>query len=307
MEVRDIFTLRKEGKAEEAYSAISGIYAVHHGPHTNLCMFWCASDMLKIRAKENNAKETRRLLGQMVRIYPTIIDQDGRGARAVSKGALAMDRMVEGFNLVYFMPWFDKLADEDWQPYTVDGHRVPSLGQQIVNHLMKDIQQRDVDYINKVIGLFRVAMQKAPNYKQNLRHYAQLHTFLGNSGKALDTYKALLRRYHDSYLYAELARLVTDNTQKIALYCQAIVHQPREEFRAKYHLELAMLLLKQNLNGRAAYELNQSVAIRRKYNHPLTPFIYRQLDKVRGVTAVSAADEHILYDRSKAVVGEMLR
>lgn len=307
MEVRDIFALRKEGKVEEAYSAISGIYAVHHGPHTNLCMFWCASDMLKARAKDNNAKEARRLLGQMVKIYPTINDHDGRAARAISKGALAMDRMVEGFNLVYFMPWFDKLADDDWQPYTVDGHRVPSLGQQIVNHLMKDIQQRDVDYINKVIGLFRVAIQKAPNYKQNLRHYAHLHTFLGNSGKAFDTYKALLRRYHDSYLYGELARLVTDDVQKTALYCQAIVHQPREEFRAKYHLELAMLLLKQNLKGRAAYELGQCVAIRRKYNHPLTPFIYRQLDRVKGVTAVSAADEHILYDRSKAVVDEMLR
>lgn len=306
MEVRDVFALRKEGKAEEAYAAISEIYAVHHGTHTNLCMFLCASDMLKIRLKEKNVKEARRLLGQMVKIYPAVNDGDCRAARAISRGALAMDRLVEGFNLVYFMPWFDKLTDEDWQPYTVNGHCVPSLGQQIVNHLMKNVQDKDVDYINKVMGIFSIAVRKAPYYKQNLRHYAQIHSFLGNSDKAFDTYKSLLRRYHDSYLYAELARLVTDNNQKIALYCQAIIHQPREEFRAKYHLELALLLLKQNLKSRAAYEFSQCVAIRTKFHHPVTPFIQRQLDLIKGVTAVSAADEHVLYSRSKAVVDRII-
>lgn len=306
MEVRDVFAMRKDGRVEEAYAAISDIYAVHHGPHTNLCMFWCSSDMLKLRVKENNAKEARRLLGQMVKIYPDIKDDDGRAARAISKGALAMDKMVKDFNLVFFMPWFNKLTDEDWKPYIVDNHRVPSLGQQVVNHLMKDIQTRSVDYINNVAALFGTAMQKAPHDKQNLRHYAQVHSFLGNSGKALETYKSLLHRYHDSYLYAELAKLVSDDTQKIALYCQAIVNQRREEFRAKYHLELALLLLKQNLIGRAAYEMGRCVEIRIKYNHPVTPFIQHQLDRVRDTTPVTGIDEQTLYNRSKAVVDALI-
>lgn len=307
MEVRDIFAMRKEGKVVEAYRAISEIYAVHQGPHTNLCMFWCANDLLKLRAKEKNVKEARRLLGQMVKLYSTIKDDDHKAARAISKGALAMDKMVENFNLVYFMEMFDKLTDEDWKPYVVNNHQVPSLGQQIVNHLLKDIQKRDVDYINKVMALFRIAMQKAPHYKLNLRHFAQIHSFLGNSDKAVDTYKMLLQRYHDSYLYAELAKLIDNNTQKIALYCQAIVRQKQEEFRAKYHLELALLLMKQDIVRRAAYELGRCVEIRKKYGRAITPFIQRQLDKVKDVEPVNGNDEQVLYNRSASVVNELLR
>lgn len=166
MEVKEIFAMRKEGRVEEAYRAISEIYAVHQGPHTNLCMFWCASDMFKLRAKEKNAKEARRYLGQMVKVYTTINDDSHLAARAISKAALAMDKMVENFNLVYFVGMFNKLTDEDWKPYIVNGHKVPSLGQQIVNHLLKNIETRNLDYIHSIIGIFRVAVQKDPKYNQ---------------------------------------------------------------------------------------------------------------------------------------------
>lgn len=233
MEVKDIFDIRKEGRTEEAYRAICQIYAHHHGPHTNLCMFWCSSDMFKKSAKTHDVEAMRQMLGNMVKIYPEIKDEKGEAARSIARAAVAMDKEVKDFNLIYFMPWFDKLTDEDWKPYTVNNHQVPSLGQQVVNHLMKDIQTRDIDYINKVTDLFRQAMQKAPGYKLNLRHLAQLHIILGQSDKALQTYKKLLSRYKDSYLYAELAELVADDTQKMALYCQAILHQPREEFTTR--------------------------------------------------------------------------
>ena len=52
MEVRDVFEMRKEGRLEEAYSAILKLYALHQGPHTNLCMFWCTNDMFKLRARQ---------------------------------------------------------------------------------------------------------------------------------------------------------------------------------------------------------------------------------------------------------------
>lgn len=307
MEVRDIFALRKqEGKAEEAYRAISEIFAVHQGPHTNICMFWCASDLFRQRVKEKKAEEARRLLGQMVKVYPSIKDEDKRAARAVSRAALDMDKLVADFNLIYFMPWFQLLTDEDWQPLTIEGHRVPSLGQQIVNHLMRNIGDRDAAYIEQATDLFRVAFQKQPRYKENLRHLAQMQAALSQSEKAIDTYKNLLRRYHDSYLYWELAKLLDDNAAKTALLCQAIVNQRREEFRAKYHLELAVLLLKQNLPTRAAYELRQGIAIRAKQKQPITPYIQRLQQRLGSVAPVSTADEQALYARSKAFVDKLL-
>lgn len=306
MEVRDIFTMRKEGKTEEAYQAICEIYAHHHGPHTNLCMFWCSSDMFKKLAKEKNVKEMRRMLGQMVKIYPDIKDDRCEAARAISKAAVAMDREVKDFNLIYFLPWFNKLTDEDWKPYIVNNHQVPSLGQQEVNHLMKDIQTRDIDYINQITDLFRKAMQIAPNYKLNLRHYAQLHIMLGNSANALQTYKKLLSRYKDSYLYAELAELVADDTQKMALYCQAILHQTQEKFAAKYHLELGLLLKKHGMKSRAVYEFTCCAGIRKRHGLPITPFLDRQLYELREIIPVSQSEEQALYLRSKAVVETLI-
>lgn len=307
MEVRDIFAMRKEeGKAEDAYRAISEIFATHQGPHTNLCMFWCASDLLRQRVKEKNKDQARRLLGQMVRVYPTINDDNRRAARAISRAALEMDKLTADFNLVYFMPWFKQLTDEDWQPTVIDGHSVPSLGQQIVNHLMRNIGTRDAAYIEQVTDIFRLALQKQPRYKENLRHLAQMQTALAQSEKAIGIYKNLLRRYHDSYLYGELSKLVDDNAAKTALLCQAVAHQRREEFRAKYHLELAVLLMRQNLLPRAAYELRQCIDIRTRQKLPVTPFIQRLQQRLGNVSPVSQADEQALYERAKNFVAKML-
>ena len=306
MEVLDIFAMREAGQVEDAYTAISEIYATHHGPHTSLCMFLCAYDMLKLKVKAGDGRTARRLLAVMVKAYPDFQDNDNRFAVMLSRSALAIDKLFDNFNLVYFKPWFDRMPDNCWEPYTVDGHLVPSLGQQIVNHLLKNIDRRDIDYITKVAGLFRKAVQMAPNYKLNLRHFAQMHALLGNSDQAVEAYKHLLRRYHDSYLYGELARLIDDKAQKMALYCQAIIRQPREEFRAKYHLELGLLLLAQGMKNRAAYEIGKCVEIRLRYNHPLTPFIERQRSRVAGVEPVSESDEKTLYDRSKPVVDALL-
>ena len=46
MEIRDIFTLRKQGRTEEAYAAILPMYAVHKGHYTTIAMFWVGVDMM---------------------------------------------------------------------------------------------------------------------------------------------------------------------------------------------------------------------------------------------------------------------
>ena len=56
MEVKDIFELRKQGKIEEAYEAIRPMYAVHQGHYTTIAMFWCASDMIKLRLEQQRVE-----------------------------------------------------------------------------------------------------------------------------------------------------------------------------------------------------------------------------------------------------------
>lgn len=305
MEVRDVFEMRKEGRHEEAYGAILQLYAMHQGPHTNLCMFWCTNDMFKLRAKQKRPEEARRLLFQLVKLYPQTKDRMGQGNRAIINAALCMDKLTEGFNLLYFMPYYNRMTEADWQPYMVNGHKVPSLGQQVVNHLLKDLAKRDAAYVNQVADIFRLAFQKSPYYKENLRHLAQMHSLVGHTDKAVDTYKKLLMRHHDSYLYAELAKLLTDNTQKIALLCQAVVNQRRSEYAAKYHLDLAWLL-HATLPRRAAYELARYMDIKRRLNQRVAPSAIKLQERLRDVRPVTAQEEQTLYDRSAEAVRGIL-
>lgn len=305
MEVRDIFAMRKEGRYEEAYQAISHIYAFHQGPHTNLCMFWCTNDILKLRLKERKAEQSKKLLYQLIRLYPQTDDRLSQGNRAIVNAALALDRLEDNFNFIYFMPYFNRLTDADWQPYMVNGHQVPSLGQQVVNHLLKDLPSRSADYINQVADIFHTAFQKSPYYKENLRHLAQMHTLLGHTDKASAIYKKVLQRHHDSYLYAELAKLIDNKKTKTALYCMAVAHQRREEFRAKYHFELA-LLMQAHSPRCAAYELGQYISIRQRHRQPLPSYALRLQKQLKSVNPISTEEEQQLYERAKGIVEELL-
>lgn len=306
MEVRDVFAMRKDGRYEEAYQAISRLYAIHRGPHTNLCMFWCTHDLFKLRLQQKKIENARQLLYQLLRLYSQIDDRLAMGNRAIVNAALALDKHVEKFNLIYFMPYFNRLTEADWQPYVTQGHTVPSLGQQVVNHLLKDLRTRDADYIERVSDLFRKAFVKAPNYKGNLRHLAQMHALVGHTDKAIDIYKRMLLRYHDSYLYMELSKLVSDEKLRLALCCMAVVSQRREEYAAKYHLELAVRL-KSGYPRRAAYELQRYIDIRQHLRQPLSAFALRMQKALQGVEPVSAETEQALYDRAAQVVGHYVQ
>ena len=306
MEVRDIFALRRDKRYEEAYQAIVHLYAYHQGPHTNLCMFWCTHDLFRLRLQQKRMDEARRLLYQMVKIYPQTNDRVGMGNRAIINAALALDKQVENFNLLYFMPYFNRMTEADWKPYVAQGHPVPSLGQQVVNHLLKDLQHRDASYIDRIADLFRTAFQKAPYYKENLRHLAQMHALAGHTNQAIATYKRLLLRHHDSYLYAELAKLVPDDKEKIALACMAVTQQKREEYAAKYHLELARLLLRDHPR-RAAYELERYGELRERHHQQVSAYAQRMRLSLQGTRPVTSEEQQELYLRAKAVVERLLR
>ena len=53
-------------------------------------------------------------------------------------------------------------------------------------------------------------MRRRPRDKNNQRYMAVIYRIMGQREKAVDIYRQLLTRYHDSYLYAELAELTDD-------------------------------------------------------------------------------------------------
>lgn len=307
MTVKEIFELRKQGRIEEAYEAIRPMYAVHKGKYTTLCMFWTASDMLKKKLQEEYADEASKIFSALLRLQPSIDDRDGKVRQAVLHHALRLKEALPGFSMLGFMEKYgvERLADADWQgamstPQAGNGerpHPLPSTSQRLLTHCFHEIQQNPtVDLVLKVMPLLQEAVRRYPRDKHNLRYMAVVYTIMGETEKAMMLYRQLLSRYHDSYLYAELAELTTEPGPKAALLCQAILHQRQEKFSQGYRLSLALLLAGRD-DARAAHELQKCLATRRALGYAVTRDLQQLEQRLGSVLPATDSQQKDFYQR----------
>lgn len=261
--------------------------------------FWELNAVFKNALRDGDTLRARRVLYRMTQLYPQLVDNDLEANKAILHDALALDKAIPAFNLAYFVPFTMRLADSDWEGMRRSGRVVPSLGQRITNRLMGNLENRSDHYIKAIMPFFRKALQINPSNKDNLRHLAQLYVRVGLKTQAINLYRRLLGRYHDGYLYGELAELVSDNGEKVSLLCCAIVNTPREAFRAGYRYRLAELLLMDE-PARAAYEIGKSLAARRKARQPIPADVDRIARILKDYTPVSDVEEDAYYRRVMA-------
>lgn len=269
--------------------------------------FWNDYEQFKQEMKAGDTNAARHTLYRMTQLYPRIIDNDLSGNKAIIHCALALDRVIVNFNLAYFVPYAMRLADSDWDGERRGGRVVPSLGQRITNRLMSNLQERPDNYIKGIMPFFRKALQINPSNKDNLRHLAQLYARVSLKSQAIKLYKRLLQRYHDSYLYAELAELLPTPQEKIALFTQAIVNQPKEAYRVGYRYRLAQLLQMPEPR-RAAYEIRKRIAVRQKAHEPIAGDVDRIARLLQDFTPVTEEEQQAFYKEqaviAKAIIAE---
>ena len=320
MTVKEIFELRKQGRIEEAYEAIRPMYAVHQGKYTTLCMFWTANDILKKRIKERRLDEAEKIFKALLRVLLNIEDKDGKALSSILYDAVTLDKESKSFCMLDFVEQLkvEKLSDEDWKDLTPcpspngegSKYTIPSVAQQMLTCAFHELQEQMYgDFMTKkaplshdevmasslkVMPLLQEAMRRNPRDKHNQRYMAVVYTIMGERDKAVDIYHHLLKRSHDSYLYAELAELTDDPGQKAALYCQAIQNQRQEKFRTGYRLELAQLLIEHD-KPRAAHELQKCVATRKALGYHNTRDIELMLQQVAGIQPTTDAEQQDFY------------
>lgn len=267
--------------------------------------FWDTHRLFDRQLKAGATDEARRLLYRMTQLYPYINDNDLLANKAIIHCALGLDKAIPGFNLAYFVPYAIRLAETDWTGSRHNGRVVPSLGQRITNRLMSGIATRPDEYVKGVMPFFRKALGHNPSNKDNLRHLAQLYVRVRLKAQAIAIYSQLLQRHHDSYLYAELADLLPDPQERVALLCQAIVHQPRESFNVanRYHLAV---LLQMPEPTRAAYEIRRSIAARRKAHQPIPADVERVARLLADYTPVTEAEQALFYERQKPLADRIV-
>lgn len=309
MTVKEIFELRKQGRIEEAYEAIRPMYAVHKGKYTTLAMFWTAHDILKKRLQEKRASEACGIFQALLRVLPAIDDKDGRAHDAIMSSAVRLGQEAPGFSTMKFVQTFgvENFTEADWQsirPIPKEGEPedkqrfpLPSVGQRLLTQTFREIRrQPTADNALIVAPLLNEAIRRQPRNKNNQRYMAILYGIMGEKEKASDIYRQLLTRSHDSWLYAELADLTDEPSQKATLLCQAITHQRQPQFRTSYHFHLAQLLADRD-PARAACELQQCLDIRKAQGHPLTREIQALSEQLKGVTPASMDAQRDFYRR----------
>lgn len=309
MTVKDVFELRKQGRIEEAYEAIRPMYAVHKGKYTTLAMFWTGSDIMRKRLTEKRHTEARKIFEALLHVLPNIDDKDGKAHASVMGAAVLLGETVQGFNTLAFISDYatSHLRETDWQAFIpekkegeTDNKRqfpLPSNAQRLLTQAFHQLRrQPTVDNALVIMPMLQEALRRRPYDKNHQRQMAVVYGIMGEREKAANLYKQMLTRYHDSWLYADLAQLTDDPGHKAALLCQAITHQRQKQFRSGYHLQLAQLLADRD-PSRAAHELQQCIAIRKAEGHPITKPISELSAKLSSVTPTTLAAQSDFYRR----------
>ena len=103
MEVKDIFELRKQGRTEEAYTAILPMYATHKGHYTTIAMFWVGVDMMQLRYQQRRLEEAYKIFQSLMRLYPTMEDKDLKGQSAMMRAAILVFEHHPSFSMISFV------------------------------------------------------------------------------------------------------------------------------------------------------------------------------------------------------------
>ena len=178
MEIRDIFTLRKQGRTEEAYAAILPMYAVHKGHYTTIAMFWVGVDMMKLRYQQRQLEEAYKIFRSLLRLYPTMDDKDLKGQSTLMRAALLVFEHHPGFSMLDFITqWgITRLTDDEWRMEQGNGHPIPSIGMRIVGKVFKEVESKPtVDMALKAAPILAEALKHSPYNMHNQRYKAMIY------------------------------------------------------------------------------------------------------------------------------------
>lgn len=307
--LQEIFEMRKNGNFEQAYNAVLPLYSEHHGHYTTLCMFWTATDVMRLRIDAGECEQAERIFASLRQIYADLQDSEHTAARMLNRLALQLSTREQelrwqsqsafSFSLLDYMSDFGHqyLTDEDWQQGEKDGHPMPSFAMRITTRIFHEISTQSGCSMDRIIAAMEMVMRclkHTPKNKHLLRYQAYLTYQSGDIEGAIELYRKLLTHCHDAYLYSELAGIVDDAEERVALLAKAIVSQRHEVFAQRDRLHLASLLA-ERFPANAAYELQQVMRLRTDLGQTPSRIILDLQEQLSSATPVSTTEQEAFY------------
>lgn len=175
-----------------------------------------------------------------------------------------------------------------------------SLAEKVATRLYKELKQRHtVEFVNKLFPFFETIKEKCPNNRFIGMYIAQLYYWQGNTERAIDEYKHILRTTPEWFIWKHLGDICEDKEVRISLYCKAMTMMGKDEYIGELRLGLANLLFDAN-KEQAAYEVEQYMNTYKANGWKIAGDVYQLQNKLLGITPSTQANRFYLNNIEKA-------
>ena len=211
----------------------------------------------------------------------------------------------------FFEMWgMDNLTDEDWQQDKKEGREgtvtFVSVAEHAIRLYAKELHEARAKEFNPDFEpLLIKAIKQYPSQSLYKYYLARLYAATGRKAKALKAYKKLALITGQSYIWSDLAALLTDPDQRMAALSKALLLQRDVNKTGRLHLGLAQLLIKEKEFPEAACELRQYRDIYTRNGWHLSDFYQRLRQRVPADTR-PASDNRAQYQASLAALDDFL-
>ena len=211
----------------------------------------------------------------------------------------------------FFEMWgMNNLTDEDWQQDKKEGKEGTvsflSVAERAIRLYAREMHETGATAVHPDFEQILIkAIRQYPTQSLYKYYLARLYAATGRKARAVKAYKKLALISGQSYVWSDLAALLTDGGQRQAALCKALLLQRDVNKTGRLHLGLAQLLIKQNRYREAACELRQYRDIYTRNGWHLSEFYQRLRQQVPADT-LPLANNSTLYQASLAALDEFL-
>lgn len=202
--------------------------------------------------------------------------------------------------LNFFKNWNpENLRNEDWKETKKDEQTYKPLATKAIKKAFEIIKvQPSNQNLSWLTRVYEKAIKFFPNDEWLLREKALLHFKNNELELSATIYKKLVLDLHEKYyVWQEYANcIVSDNILKIGMLSKALTLEKNEDFLGDIHLELARVLINENLIENAFIELNVYKKHREMKGKKLSAYFEELYQKVNGIE-LSLEENHELYKK----------
>ena len=304
--VAKAYQLGKEQKYDEAYQVLLPLFEAKEIPsYFEEPCGWTVYWYLKKNESRLSSTEIRKALAfylTFASCKPSVLHS------CIMVQAVNLEKKHENdFRFIEFCKMWklESLRDEDFvseKGIAESGKSIEfqSLAENVATRLYKELKKRHTEeFVNELFPFFETIKEKCPNNRFIGMYIAQLYYWQGNTERAIEEYKNLLRTTPEWFIWKNLGDICEDKDIRISLYCKAMTMMGKEEYIGELRLGLANLLFDSN-KEQAAYEIEQYMKTYKERGWNIIGDVYLLHNKLLGITPSAQAKKFYRNNIEKA-------